>query len=152
MGETTQTYGAIRWAMLGVLCASLLLVAMDATILNVALPSLIDDLQVGPLEQLWIIDIYGLVLGGLLITTGALGDRVGRKLLFLGAVALGFLLLAVSPEPTTYPVVALVLVSSSHAFDVALTTTSYISAVVVAVVAVGTVWLVPRGFRVTGGH
>ncbi|MGW5571941.1 MFS transporter [Nocardia thailandica] len=77
------TYGSVRWVMLGVLCASLLLVAMDATILNIALPSLIEDLHVGPLEQLWIIDIYGLVLGGLLITTGALGDRIGRKLLFL---------------------------------------------------------------------
>ncbi|MFI9202426.1 MFS transporter [Streptomyces sp. NPDC053048] len=72
-----------RWAMLAVLCASLLLVAMDATILNVALPSLIDDLRPGALEQLWIIDIYGLVLGGLLVTTGAVGDRWGRKLLFL---------------------------------------------------------------------
>ncbi|MGW6623857.1 MFS transporter [Nocardia sp. NPDC055002] len=83
-----ESYGSVRWVMLGVLCASLLLVAMDATILNVALPSLIEDLQVGPLEQLWIIDIYGLVLGGLLITTGALGDRVGRKLLFISGFVL----------------------------------------------------------------
>ncbi|WP_336087805.1 MFS transporter [Nocardia sp. SSK8] len=83
-----REYGAMRWVMLGVLCASLLLVAMDATILNVALPSLIDDLQVGALEQLWIIDIYGLVLGGLLITTGAVGDRIGRKLLFLSGFVL----------------------------------------------------------------
>lgn len=88
MGETARTYGAVRWVMLGVLCASLLLVAMDATILNVALPSLIEDLHVGPLEQLWIIDIYGLILGGLLITTGAIGDRVGRKLLFLSGFVL----------------------------------------------------------------
>ncbi|MFF2085237.1 MFS transporter [Nocardia sp. NPDC058176] len=88
MDEATKTYGSVRWVMLGVLCASLLLVAMDATILNVALPSLIEDLHVGPLEQLWIIDIYGLVLGGLLITTGAIGDRVGRKLLFLSGFVL----------------------------------------------------------------
>ncbi|MHA7957952.1 MFS transporter [Streptomyces sp. L500] len=81
-----------RWAMLAVLCASLLLVAMDATILNVALPSLIDDLRPGPLEQLWIIDIYGLILGGLLVTTGAIGDRWGRKRLFL----LGFVLFGVA--------------------------------------------------------
>ncbi|MFC9896878.1 MFS transporter [Nocardia sp. NPDC127579] len=83
-----RDFGATRWLMLAVLCASLLLVAMDATILNVALPSLIDDLHVGPLEQLWIIDVYGLVLGGLLITTGAVGDRVGRKLLFLSGFVL----------------------------------------------------------------
>ncbi|QES48125.1 MFS transporter [Streptomyces venezuelae] len=74
--------------MLAVLCASLLLVAMDATILNVALPSLIDDMQPTALQQLWIIDVYGLVLGGLLVTTGAIGDRYGRKRLFL----IGFVL------------------------------------------------------------
>lgn len=77
-----------RWAMLAVLCASLLLVAMDATVLNVALPSLIDDLRPGAVAQLWIVDIYGLVLGGLLITFGAIGDRIGRKRLFLSGFAL----------------------------------------------------------------
>lgn len=74
--------------MLAVLCASLLLVAMDATILNVALPSLIDDLEPSAIEQLWIIDIYGLVLGGLLVTTGAVSDRYGRKRLFLSGIVL----------------------------------------------------------------
>ncbi|WP_405135221.1 MFS transporter [Nocardia sp. NBC_01388] len=77
-----------RWAMLAVLCASLLLVAMDATILNVALPSLIDHMDPSPMQQLWIVDLYGLVLGGLLITCGAIGDRFGRKRLFIA----GFLL------------------------------------------------------------
>jgi DHA2 family multidrug resistance protein-like MFS transporter len=77
---------------LAVLCASLLLVAMDATILNVALPSLIDDLQPDAYQQLWIIDVYGLVLGGLLITGGAAGDRWGRKLFFL----IGFCLFGVA--------------------------------------------------------
>ncbi|GAA2069856.1 MFS transporter [Streptomyces albiaxialis] len=74
--------------MLAVLCASLLLVAMDATILNVALPSLIDAMHPSALEQLWIIDVYGLVLGGLLVSMGAVSDRYGRKRLFV----LGFLL------------------------------------------------------------
>ncbi|MEV6970952.1 MFS transporter [Hamadaea sp. NPDC051192] len=83
---------ANRWAVLAVLCASLLLVAMDATILNVALPSLIDDLDPDAYEQLWIIDIYGLVLGGLLITAGAAGDRWGRKTFFL----IGFVLFGVA--------------------------------------------------------
>ncbi|MET9604194.1 MFS transporter [Streptomyces sp. NPDC006512] len=80
--------GSGRWLMLAVLCSSLLVVAMDATILNVALPSLIDDMHPTALQQLWIIDIYGLVLGGLLVTTGAVGDRYGRKRLFL----IGFVL------------------------------------------------------------
>ncbi|MFE9660936.1 MFS transporter [Streptomyces sp. NPDC005955] len=92
-----------RWAMLAVLCASLLLVAMDATILNVALPSLIDDMRPSALQQLWIIDVYGLVLGGLLVTTGAIGDRFGRKRLFLaGFVLFGVasVLAATSDSPT----------------------------------------------------
>ncbi|MFE3017241.1 MFS transporter [Streptomyces sp. NPDC059256] len=96
MGRATQQAaadapwqpGRERWAMLAVLCASLLLVALDATILNVALPSLIDDLQPSAIEQLWIIDIYGLVLGGLLVTTGAVSDRYGRKRLFLGGIVI----------------------------------------------------------------
>lgn len=61
-----------RSARLGA-CASLLLVALAATILNVALPSLIDDRQPDAYQQLWIIDIHGLVSGGLLITAGAAG-------------------------------------------------------------------------------
>ncbi|MDK1476318.1 MFS transporter [Streptomyces sp. 549] len=84
--------GRRRWAVLAVLCASLLLVAMDATILNVALPSLIDELRPDARAQLWIIDVYGLVLGGLLIASGALSDRWGRKLLFLS----GFVLFGVA--------------------------------------------------------
>ncbi|QLY34356.1 MFS transporter [Nocardia huaxiensis] len=74
--------------MLAVLCASLLLVAMDATILNVALPSLIDHMEPSPMQQLWIVDLYGLVLGGLLITCGAIGDRFGRKRLFIAGFVL----------------------------------------------------------------
>ncbi|QDY81003.1 MFS transporter [Streptomyces qinzhouensis] len=73
--------------MLSVLCLSLLMVALDATILNVALPSLITDLDPDALQQLWIIDVYGLILGGLLITSAGIGDRYGRKRLFLSGVA-----------------------------------------------------------------
>ncbi|MGI5171709.1 MFS transporter [Spirillospora sp. CA-253888] len=76
-----------RWGVLAVLAASLLIVAMDATILNVALPSLIDDMRPGAIAQLWIIDVYGLVLGGLLVTAGAVGDRWGRRRLFLTGLA-----------------------------------------------------------------
>ncbi|WP_412074967.1 MFS transporter [Streptomyces xanthophaeus] len=90
--ESRPSSGSRRWVMLAVLCASLLVVAMDATILNVALPSLIDDMRPTALQQLWIIDIYGLVLAGLLVTTGAIGDRFGRKRLFL----IGFVLFGVA--------------------------------------------------------
>ncbi|MER6911139.1 MFS transporter [Streptomyces sp. NPDC000594] len=93
--------------MLSVLCASLLLVAMDATILNVALPSLIDDLEPGAISQLWIIDVYGLVLGGLLVTTGAVGDRYGRKLLFIiGIVIFGLASVVAATSATTWQLIA----------------------------------------------
>ncbi|MGV9312855.1 MFS transporter [Streptomyces sp. NPDC003691] len=87
VGEVQPGRGR-RWTMLSVLCLSLLMVALDATILNVALPSLIADLDPDALQQLWIIDVYGLILGGLLVTSAGVGDRYGRKLLFLSGVAL----------------------------------------------------------------
>ncbi|GAB4588230.1 MFS transporter [Nocardia sp. IFM 10818] len=96
-----------RWAMLAVLCASLLLVAMDATILNVALPSLIDDMSPSPMEQLWIVDLYGLVLGGLLITCGAIGDRYGRKRLFIaGFVLFGLASVVAATAQTPWQLIA----------------------------------------------
>lgn len=59
---------ARRWVVLAILSGSLLLIAMDTTILNVAFPSLVADLQPGAVEQLWIIDVYALALSGLLVT------------------------------------------------------------------------------------
>ncbi|GHA39292.1 MFS transporter [Streptomyces spiroverticillatus] len=77
-----------RWIVLAILSGSLLLIAMDTTILNVAFPSLVSDLQPGSVEQLWIIDIYALALSGLLVTAGALGDRFGRKRMLLTGFAI----------------------------------------------------------------
>lgn len=66
-------------------------VAVDINVLFLALPELTVDLDVGPAEQLWISDVYGLVVGVLAIVAGAVGDRVGRRrLLLLGSA--GFLL------------------------------------------------------------
>lgn len=79
---------ARRWVVLAILSGSLLLIAMDTTILNVAFPSLVADLQPGAVEQLWIIDVYALALSGLLVTAGALGDRWGHKRLLLVGFAL----------------------------------------------------------------
>ena len=79
-----------RWLILGVLASSLLLIAMDATVLNVALPTLAADLRPGATELLWIVDAYGLVLAGLLVAMGGLGDRIGRRrLLTAGLVVFG---------------------------------------------------------------
>ncbi|MFC4014220.1 MFS transporter [Nonomuraea purpurea] len=72
-----------RWTALVVLSASLLLVTMDMTILNVALPQISADLRPSAVELLWMIDVYSLVVAGLLVTVGALGDRWGRKRMLL---------------------------------------------------------------------
>ena len=68
-----------RWWTLVVLSASLLVIGLDNTILNVALPTLRDDLGASSSQLQWIVDAYMLVFAGLLLTAGALGDRFGRK-------------------------------------------------------------------------
>ncbi|MEU4726939.1 MFS transporter [Streptomyces sp. NPDC023588] len=75
--------GTNRWVVLGVLCVSLVLVALDATILHVAVPSVTEDLRPGSIELLWIVDAYPLVCAALLILFGTLGDRVGRRRVLL---------------------------------------------------------------------
>jgi EmrB/QacA subfamily drug resistance transporter len=69
-----------RWWALLVLCLSLVVLAMDNTILNVTLPSLARDLGATASQLQWMVDAYILVFAGLLLTMGALGDRFGRKL------------------------------------------------------------------------
>jgi EmrB/QacA subfamily drug resistance transporter len=63
-------------------CLSLLIVSMDATIVNVAIPSIRDDLHASPSQIQWVIDIYTLVLASLLLLSGATGDRFGRRRTF----------------------------------------------------------------------
>ncbi|GMQ97758.1 MAG: MFS transporter [Acidimicrobiia bacterium] len=69
-----------RWVSLGVLSLSLLIIGLDNTILNVALPTLVRELGATASELQWMVDAYVLVFAGLLLTMGALGDRFGRKL------------------------------------------------------------------------
>ncbi|WP_240506514.1 MFS transporter [Thermoactinospora rubra] len=87
----TETPSATRrWAGLAVLSAGLLLVVMDMTILNVALPAIAADLRPDAISQLWIVDVYSLVVSGLLVGAAALGDRWGRRrVLILGFVLFG---------------------------------------------------------------
>ncbi|MDF2044935.1 MFS transporter [Microbacterium sp. Kw_RZR3] len=74
------------WFALAVLMLPVLLVSVDNTVLSFALPEIALDLQPSSIEQLWIIDVYPLVLAGLLVTMGTLGDRFGRKrMLLIGA-------------------------------------------------------------------
>lgn len=79
---STLTRGR-RWAALAVLAASLFVITMDMTVLNVALPELAGDLKPTSDQQLWIIDVYSLVLAGLLVSVAALADRWGRKRMLL---------------------------------------------------------------------
>lgn len=76
-----------RWAILAVLVVSLLVVVLDNTILNIALPTIQADLSASPGELVWAVDSYILVFAALLFTWGALGDRLGRKkVLVIGLV------------------------------------------------------------------
>lgn len=82
--------GRREWIGLAVLTVPALLASMDLSVLFMAAPRLSADLQPSAGELLWIMDIYGFLMAGLLITMGTLGDRIGRRrLLMLGAVAFG---------------------------------------------------------------
>ncbi|MPY33670.1 MFS transporter [Streptomyces adustus] len=80
--------GANRWVVLVVLCVSLLLVAVDATVLHVAVPAVTEDLRPDAMQLLWIVDTYPLVCASLLILFGTLGDKVGRRRILLLGYAL----------------------------------------------------------------
>jgi len=82
--------GRREWVGLGVIALPCLLYAMDLTVLNLALPQLSADLQPTSSQLLWIVDIYGFLAAGSLVTMGTLGDRIGRRrLLLIGAAAFG---------------------------------------------------------------
>ena len=76
-----------RWLALAVLCVSLLMVSLDNTVLNVALPTLVRDLNATTTELQWIVDAYVIVFAGLLLVMGSLADRIGRKRVFLAGLA-----------------------------------------------------------------
>ncbi|GAA3692226.1 MFS transporter [Gordonia hankookensis] len=76
------------WLGLLVLCLPMLIVSMDVSVLFFAVPYIAADLSPTPQQQLWIFDIYGFVLAGLLLSMGSLADRIGhRRLLMIGAAA-----------------------------------------------------------------
>ncbi len=79
-----------EWIGLGVIALPCMLYSMDLTVLNLAVPQLASDLKPTAAQLLWIIDIYGFMVAGFLMTMGTLGDRIGRrKLLLIGAAAFG---------------------------------------------------------------
>jgi len=84
--------GRREWIGLSVLALACLLYVMDLTVLHLAVPSISEDLKPSSAQLLWIIDIYGFMVAGFLVTMGTLGDRIGRrKLLLIGAAAFGLL-------------------------------------------------------------
>ena len=97
MGQVTGDYEVPQratrreWIGLGVLTLAALVYSMDLTVLNLAIPRISAELRPTSAQLLWIIDIYGFLVAGLLITMGTLGDRIGRRKLLLGGAA-GFAL------------------------------------------------------------
>lgn len=93
---------ANRWLVLAVVCAALLVVVIDATVLHVAAPSISEDLRPSAVQLLWIIDGYSLVVAPLLVGFAKLGDKVGRPQLMLAGLAVfaaASLVAAFAPTP-----------------------------------------------------
>lgn len=92
-----------RWWILGVLCLSLLIIVMDNTILNVALPTLVRKLKASESQLQWMVDAYTLLFAGLLLTMGNLGDKFGRRTTLaagLGVFAVGSALSSFAGSPS----------------------------------------------------
>lgn len=105
--ETTTENTRKEWLALAVLGLPTLLVAMDFSVLYLATPHLTAALEPSGVQQLWIIDIYGFVIAGFLVTMGTLGDRIGRKkLLLIGGAA--FALASLSAAFSTSPEMLLI--------------------------------------------
>ncbi|MCZ8379980.1 MFS transporter [Mycobacterium sp. CPCC 205372] len=96
-----RTAGRKEWLGLAVLVLAVVLLAVDATVLSLAVPSLAEDLDPSATQLLWIVDVYSFALAGLLVTMGNLGDRIGRKrLLLIGAAGFGAASLLAAIAPT----------------------------------------------------
>lgn len=90
-----------RWLLLSVVAAALLLITLDNSILYTALPTLTEELSANGTESLWIINAYPLVMAGLLLGSGTLGDRVGHTRMFLiGLVIFGAASVLAAFSPT----------------------------------------------------
>ncbi|MGY4102511.1 MFS transporter [Nocardia sp. R16R-3T] len=90
VAQPTSTGSPRAWLGLAVLLLPVLLVSMDISVLFLAMPTLTLDLDPSAAQQLWILDIYGFLIAGLLITMGNLGDRIGRRnILLAGASVFG---------------------------------------------------------------
>src|ERR1700709_2013842 len=81
--EPASVQGDKRWVALYVLCSGMLMIVLDATVVNVALPSIQDDLGFSSANLAWVVNAYLIAFGGLLLLAGRLGDLFGRRRMFL---------------------------------------------------------------------
>ncbi|MFP2932278.1 MFS transporter, partial [Pyxidicoccus sp. 3LG] len=99
--------GRREWTGLAVLALPTLLLSVDVSVLYLALPHLSQELDASSTQQLWIMDIYGFMLSGLLVTMGTLGDRIGRrKLLMMGAAGFGVMSVVAAYSPSAEMLIA----------------------------------------------
>ena len=84
---TPETSDRRRWQALYVLCGGMLMIVLDATIVNVALPSIKDDLSFSQSNLAWVVNAYLIAFGGLLLLAGRLGDLIGQRRIFLIGLA-----------------------------------------------------------------
>ena len=115
--EVEPRVGRRDWIGLGVLAAGLSLIVVDGTIVNVSLPVIIDELDLDLTDAQWINSIYSVVFAALLLTAGRLGDRLGRRLLFIVGVVVfivGSLMAAASDSSTALIVARVVQGVGAH--------------------------------------
>src|SRR4051812_47333546 len=86
--ESAREHDRDRWVALVVLCAGFLMIILDQTIVNVALPSIQDDLDFSQSSLAWVVNAYLIPFGGLLLLAGRLGDLIGRRRMYLTGLAL----------------------------------------------------------------
>ena len=102
LGEARASHPQ-RWRILAVLVLALVVTSIDHTVINVALPRLVEDLGATAAQLQWIVAAYTIVFAGLLLTAGSLGDRFGRRRALLAGLATflaGSMLAALAPSTT----------------------------------------------------
>src|ERR1041384_7510274 len=87
MKQRAASQTSSRWLALVVLCAGMLMIILDQTIVNVALPSIQNDLGFSQTSLAWVVNSYLIAFGGLLLLAGRLGDLIGRRRMFLAGLA-----------------------------------------------------------------
>jgi MFS family permease len=96
-----------RWGILSICCTSLFVVGLDTTIVNVALPTIGEGFRVGTRGLEWVVNAYTLVLASLLISSGAVADRFGRRRVFqIGLVVFGVASIACALAPSVEVLIA----------------------------------------------